>query len=54
MFCCEVKNDKSRKDILKWVKTLSDNIDLEHIPKILVEHKRDLLGDEENSNEGIQ
>ena len=54
VFCCEVKNDKSRKDIIKWVKTLSDNIDLENIPKILVENKCDLFGDEEKYNEGIE
>ena len=25
VLCCEVQKDKSRKDIIKWVKTLNDN-----------------------------
>ena len=54
IFCCEVNNEKSRKDILIWESTIQDNIDLEKIPKILVENKCDLLSSKDKYNEGIE
>ena len=54
IFCCEVKNDKSRKDILKWEESLKNNIDIENLPIIVVENKCDLLGNEEMYNENIE
>jgi len=47
IFCCEVNNIKSREDILKWEESLNNNIEVENIPKILIENKCDLLGNEE-------
>ena len=54
IFCCEVNNDKSRKDVLKWKESLKNNIKIDDIPKILVENKCDLLGSEENYNKDIE
>ena len=52
--CCEVNNNKSREDISKWEETLKHNIDIDNIPKILLENKCDLLGDEDKYNENIE
>ena len=54
IFCCEVNNEKSRKDILQWQSSINDNIENKGLPKILVENKCDLLGAEEKYNEGIE
>ena len=54
IFCCEVNNEKSRKDILQWESSVKNNIDINSLPKILVENKCDLLGTEEKYNEGIE
>ena len=54
IFCCEVNNDKSRNDILKWKESLKNNIKIDELPKILVENKCDLLGNEENYNKDIE
>ena len=54
IFCCEVKNDKSKEDIKKWVEATKANIDIENIPKILVENKCDLLGEENKYNENME
>ena len=52
--CCEVNNIKSREDISKWEETLKHNIDIDNIPKILLENKCDLLGGEDKYNENIE
>jgi len=54
IFCCEVNNIKSREDILKWEESLNNNIEVENIPKILIENKCDLLGNEEKYNENFE
>ena len=54
IFCCEVNNDKSRENILKWAESLKDNLDISNIPKILVENKCDLLGNEEKYNDNFE
>ena len=54
IFCCEVNNEKSRKDILNWEESLKNNIELEQLPRILIENKCDLLGNEENYNKDIE
>ena len=52
--CCEVNNIKSRQDISKWIESLKNNIDIDNIPKILLENKCDLLGGEDKYNENIE
>ena len=52
IFCCEVNNDKSREDLIKWEQSLNNIIDISNIPKILIENKCDLLG-ENNYEEGL-
>ena len=54
IFCCEVNNNKSREDILKWEESLKDNLDIYNIPKILIENKCDLLGNEEKYNDNFE
>ena len=54
IFCCEVNNEKSRKDIFQWESSIKNNIDIKGLAKILVENKCDLLGSEENYNDGIE
>ena len=54
IYCCEVKNINSRNDLKKWEESLKSVSDIETIPKILVENKCDLLGDENNYNDDIK
>ena len=54
IFCCEVKDDKSKQDIKQWVEAIKKNIDIENIPKILIENKCDLLGEENKYNENME
>ena len=54
IFCCEVNNEKSRDDILLWINSLKGNINIETIPKIIVENKCDLLINEENYNDNFE
>ena len=54
VLCCEVNNEKSRKDTKLWKESLESNINLENIPIILIENKCDILGEtEEDYNKGI-
>ena len=52
IFCCEVNNNKSREDLIKWEQSLNNMRDISNIPKILIENKCDLLG-ENNYEEGL-
>ena len=54
IFCCEVNNNQSKEDINKWITSLQNNIDLNEIPKIIIENKCDLLGNEDKYEEDIQ
>ena len=54
IFCCEVNNNKSREDVLKWEESLKNNLDIYNIPKILIENKCDLLGNEEKYNDNFE
>ncbi len=51
---CEVRNNQSREDTIKWKESIKRNIDIEKIPIILVENKCDLLGDENNYNKHFE
>ena len=51
---CEINNNKSREDISKWEESLRNNIDIDNLPKILLENKCDLLGEEDKYNENIE
>jgi len=53
IFCCEVNNDKSRQNITKWKESLSNMMEIQKIPQILLENKCDLLG-EDKYNEGFE
>ena len=48
IFCSEVNNRKSRENIIKWKKSIDNNIDTNKTPAILLENKCDLLGKNEN------
>ena len=54
IFCCEVNDDKSLNDIKKWRESLDSNIEIEEIPKIILENKCDLLGDEKKYNDNME
>lgn len=54
LFCCDALSKKSREDILIWKKSLEGIIDITNIPKILIENKCDLLGDEDKYNDNIE
>ena len=47
IFCCEVKDKKSREDLLRWKESLNDKQEISDLPKIIIENKCDLLGNEE-------
>ena len=53
LFCCEVKNEKSRNDILVWKSSLENFIDLKHMPAIILENKCDLLGEKNDYEKDI-
>ena len=53
IFCCAVDNPTSRSDLKDWKESLDSLLDINTIPKILVENKCDLLGDENNYNDNI-
>ena len=46
IYCCDVKESKSRDNLTAWEETLSSKEAIENIPKIIIENKCDLLGDE--------
>ena len=48
IFCCEVKNKKTRDNIIKWKESIENNVDTNKISSILMENKCDLLGKNEN------
>jgi len=53
LFVCDALLESSRKDILKWKKSLEDFIDVSNIPGIIMENKCDLLGEEKDYEKGI-
>ena len=50
IFCMETGNMNSRANIEKWEQSLLKLSDIKNTPKILIENKCDLLGDENNYN----
>ena len=48
VLCCEVNNNVTRENTIKWKESIEKNIDIKEIPIILIENKCDLLGNEEN------
>ena len=48
VLCCEVNNNATRENTIKWKESIEKNIDIKEIPIILIENKCDLLGNEEN------
>ena len=53
IYCCEVNNTNSRDNLKDWEESLKSCIDIQDIPKILIENKCDLLGDESHYNDDI-
>ena len=48
VFCCEVNNEESRNNIVKWKESIEQNLNLETVQMIIVENKCDLLGEDES------
>ena len=54
ILCCEVNNNTTKENTIKWKESIENNIDLKDVPIILVENKCDLLGkDEKDYNKNI-
>ena len=53
IFCCDVNNPKSRNNLKLWEESMASKENIENVPKIIVENKCDLLGDESNYNNDI-
>jgi small GTP-binding protein len=53
IFCCDVENKESRDNLKMWEQSMSSKENIENVPKIIVENKCDLLGDESNYNDDI-
>ena len=54
ILCCEVNNNTTKENTIKWKESIETNIDIKDIPIILVENKCDLLGkDEKDYNKNI-
>ena len=53
IFCYEINNEITREHLKNWKESLESFYNIEKIPKILIENKCDLLGDESKYNEGI-
>ena len=54
IFCCDALVEQSRNDILTWIKSIKEFIDISDLPMIIMENKCDLLGDENDYNKGIE
>ena len=53
IYTCEVNNKKSRENLRKWEQSIKNCVNIEKIPRIIVENKCDLLGDESHYNDDI-
>ena len=53
IYACEVNNKNSRENLKIWEQSIKNCISIENIPKIIVENKCDLLGDESHYNDNI-
>ena len=54
IFCCDALVEQSRNDILTWIKSIKEFIDISDLPMIIMENKCDLLGDENDYDKGIE
>ena len=53
IYCCEVNNTNSRDNLKDWEESLKSCRDIQDIPRIVIENKCDLLGDEIHFNDDI-
>ena len=53
IFCCEVNNSQSMKNLKDWEESLKSYEDIKEIPKILIKNKSDLIEDENDYNNNI-
>ena len=53
IFCADSDNIDSRNNITKWEDCIKEYNDIQNIPKIIIENKCDLLGDESHYNDNI-
>ena len=54
VLCCDVKEKKTREDLLKWKNSLESYSNISNLPIIILENKCDLLGKEDNYNDDIE
>jgi len=53
IYCCDATNITTRNNLKIWEADLKSKENIENIPKIIVENKCDLLGEESNYNDDI-
>ena len=53
IYCCDISNNLTRDNLKTWEETLNSKEAIEKIPKIIIENKCDLFGDENNYNDEI-
>ena len=53
VYCCEVKKQKTMENLKIWEESLKTKENIDTIPKILIENKCDLCGDESHYNEDL-
>ena len=53
IYCCDATNITTRNNLKIWEADLKSKENIENIPKIIVENKCDLLGDESNYDNDI-
>ena len=53
VLCCEVNDKKTLENTIIWKNSIQQNIDMENVPIIIVQNKCDLLGGENEYENGI-
>ena len=53
IFCADSNRIESRNSVSKWEDCIKEYNDIQNIPKIIIENKCDLLGDESHYNDNI-
>ena len=53
VLCCEVNDKKTLENTIIWKNSIEQNIDMENVPIIIVQNKCDLLGGENEYENGI-
>ena len=53
IYCCDISNSLTRDNLKAWEETLKSKEAIEKIPKIIIENKCDLFGDENNYNDDL-